>query len=360
MLTQVSAWLTRNSRAPVAFHTKSPSDYHLSSLTALYKTNPVVYKCVSNIAAAVASINFIAYNQQGDVHAGMQQLISSPNADQCQTGFLEKLMTVYLLHGNVFVYKTGFPQYPSLYVITPDEIEVVEKNGKIDHYIYTKNGEHIQINKDPLTGKCDLLHIKNSSLSEDVSPYSVVSQAAELYNKIVTHNLKMLTQGGRQSGIINIVSNGNRTNEHVYQEVTKLRDWLNKGGLGTYVMPGPQYEYKELGLKPSEMDFMKQKEFAAREIAQVFGVPYILLNQNEATYSNYKEARKHFWEETVIPVAKRLCNEFNAWVFRSQGVSLTFDTHTIQALNIENDIQTINERRRACGYPPLEGGDVLA
>ena len=48
---------------------------------------------------------------------------------------------------------------------------------------------------------------------------------------------------------------------------------------------------------------MEAKHAAAREIALAFGVPPMLLGiPGDNTYSNYQEANRAFWRQTVLPL----------------------------------------------------------
>ena len=58
-----------------------------------------------------------------------------------------------------------------------------------------------------------------------------------------------------------------------------------------------------MSLSPKDMDFMEAKHSAAREIALAFGVPPMLLAiPGDNTYSNYQEANRVFWRQTVLPL----------------------------------------------------------
>ena len=57
------------------------------------------------------------------------------------------------------------------------------------------------------------------------------------------------------------------------------------------------------GVQPSDMEFQKTKEAAAREIAMAFGVPPMLMGiPGDATYANYQEANRAFYRLTVLPL----------------------------------------------------------
>jgi HK97 family phage portal protein len=131
-------------------------------------------------------------------------------------------------------------------------------------------------------------------------------------------------------------------------------------------------DWKPMSLSPKDMDFMEAKHTAAREIALAFGVPPMLLGiPGDNTYSNYREANRAFWRQTVLPLAARLGASLTKWLAPAfgEGLTLAIDTDRIDALADDRGAAweritkapflTLNEKRAAVGYSPIEGGDQL-
>jgi len=58
-----------------------------------------------------------------------------------------------------------------------------------------------------------------------------------------------------------------------------------------------------MGFSPSDMEFMKGKDAAAREIALAFGVPPLVLGlPGDNTHANYAEANRAFQSQTIRPL----------------------------------------------------------
>ena len=87
------------------------------------------------------------------------------------------------------------------------------------------------------------------------------------------------------------------------------------------------------------------------------------------TFANYQEANRVFWRQTVLPLATRVGCALMQWLAPAFGASLrlAIDTDRIEALAADRaalwervtaaPFLTINEKRAATGYGPLEGGD---
>jgi HK97 family phage portal protein len=118
------------------------------------------------------------------------------------------------------------------------------------------------------------------------------------------------------------------------------------------------------------MDFLEAKHTAAREIALAFGVPPMLLGiPGDNTYANFAEANRVFWRQTVLPLATRIGTSLAQWLSPQfgEGLRLVIDTDRIEALASDRSalwervtaapFLTLNEKREAVGYAPVNGGD---
>ena len=127
-----------------------------------------------------------------------------------------------------------------------------------------------------------------------------------------------------------------------------------------------------MSLSPKDMDFLEAKHTAAREIALAFGVPPMLLGiPGDNTYSNYQEANRVFWRGTVLPLAARIGSSLTHWLSPAfgAGIRLVVDTDNVPALSKDRaalweqvgkaQFLTVNERREAIGFSPIEGGDKI-
>ena len=130
------------------------------------------------------------------------------------------------------------------------------------------------------------------------------------------------------------------------------------------------------------MDFIEAKHAAAREIALALGVPPMLLGiPGDNTYSNYQEATRTFWRQTVLPLVNRTAKALSAWLAPAFAASassaagglsgsrgagaleLRPDLDAIEALSAEREalwaridkatFLTPDEKRAAVGYGPL-------
>ena len=157
------------------------------------------------------------------------------------------------------------------------------------------------------------------------------------------------------------------------EQRTRLREDLKAayegtGNAGRVLVLEGDFEWKEMALSPKDLDFIEGKNLSAREIAQVYGVPPMLVGvPGDATFSNYKEARYHLWEDTILPHLEMIKSELNRWLvpFFGEKLVLDYDTESIPALAPKREalwskiekasFLTLNEKRELVGYPPMSG-----
>jgi phage portal protein BeeE len=89
------------------------------------------------------------------------------------------------------------------------------------------------------------------------------------------------------------------------------------------------------------------------------------------TYSNYAESNRAFYRQTVIPMAQWLARALTHWFQADleRDQRLVIDLDSIEALQTERaelwtklqatTFLTINEKREALGYQPVDGGDEV-
>ncbi|MEC8041445.1 MAG: phage portal protein, partial [Pseudomonadota bacterium] len=134
------------------------------------------------------------------------------------------------------------------------------------------------------------------------------------------------------------------------------RPMLLEGGL----------DWKPMWFSPSDMEFQKTKDSAAREIALAFGVPPMLLGvPGDATYANYQEANRAFYRLTVLPLVQKVCGRLGDFLSHhaSASLDLRVDLDQVPALAAERDAQwqrisdaaflSIAEKRALLGLPAL-------
>ncbi len=325
----------------------SPRD--TSSLTRTgFSGNPIGFRCVKLIAEAAAALPLVC--QDGEKRYEMHpvvRLMRRPNPGQGRAELLEALIGQLLLSGNGYLEAVGEPGLPlELHVLRSDRMSLVPgKDGWPVAYDYAVGGRKHRFD---MTGPADpICHIKSFHPQDDhygLSPMQAAAVAVDVHNSASAWSKALLDNAARPSGAIvykGVDGQGSLSTDQYDRLVTEMelhhqgarnagRPMLLEGGL----------DWKQMGFSPSDMEFQKTKETAAREIAIAFGVPPMLMGiPGDATYGNYQEANRAFFRLTVLPLATRVSAAIAYWLSSHLGeeVELRPDLDQVPALAAERD-----------------------
>jgi HK97 family phage portal protein len=352
-----------------------------------YTKNAVVHRAVRLVAESIGGLSFVLYEgaAERDAHP-LLDLMARPNPRQDGSSFLENIAAHLLLAGNAYVEAVGVAgeggapsnvNVRELYALRPDRMKVVPgPDGWPQAYDYTVAGQTVRF--DQSAGQPPILHLSFFHPVDDyygLSPLEAAAVAVDTHNAAAKWNKALLDNAARPSGAL--VYSGADGLVLADQQFARLKKELEEQYQGTANAGRPLLlegglDWKAMSLSPKDMDFMEAKHAAAREIALAFGVPPMLLAiPGDNTYSNYQEASRVFWRQTVLPLAHRIGSALTQWLapsFRA-GLQLAVDTDRIEALSPDRSalwervtrapFLTVNEKRAATGYGALEGGDIF-
>jgi HK97 family phage portal protein len=364
----------------------TPRDY--AALTREgYAKNAIVYRAVRLIAESIGGVSFVLYDgaAERETHP-LLDLIARPNPRQDGATFLESVSAHLLLAGNAYVEAVSLAgegaqthaTVRELYPLRPDRVKVVPgADGWPQAYEYTVAGATVRF--DQSAALPPILHLTLFNPLDDyygLSPLEAAAVAVDTHNAAARWNKALLDNAARPSGAL--VYDGPDGMVLAEQQFERLKRELNEQYEGAVNAGRPLIlegglDWKAMSLTPQDMDFMEAKHSAAREIALAFGVPPMLLAiPGDNTYSNYQEANRVFWRQTVLPLAGRIGAALTQWLAPAFGAELTLavDTDKIDALSADRALLwervtkapflTFNEKRAATGYGAVEGGDVFA
>lgn len=341
-----------------------------------YRRNIVAFRCIREIAQNAASIPWLLYdgNKELTQHP-LLDLLARPNPSMGQAQLLEALYAFQLISGNGYLeaVRADSDEAPrELWVLRPDRMKIVPGPNSVPAaYEYTANGKTVSWRADALTGQCDVLHFKSFHPLDDwygQGPLEAALQAIDQHNAASAWNQALLQNAARPSGaLVYAPKEGpalltedqfkrlkRELEEQIEGAANAGRPLLLEGGL----------DWKSMSLSPSDMDWRQGRDAVARDIALAFGVPAQLIGLPDAqTYSNMKEARLAFYEDTILPLAFSLRDALNNWLvpmFGDEGLRLDVDLDEVPALSPRRDalwarlkdadFLTADEKRQLLGY----------
>lgn len=348
-----------------------------------YSDNVIAYRAIQLVARGVSSIPWLLYTENTELEQHpLLHLLKHPNIQQADASFREQLISHLLICGNAYILKTLNPKGEpvALTALRPDRVKLkLAKNGHVVAYEYKVGDKQYTFPVDMVTGACHVLHIKFfNPLNEHygLGPLQAASSAIDQHNAVAEHNLSMLQNGGRPSGAFVVKpseygpSLSDRQRDALTRDMRKAYEGASNAGRILFLEG--DFDWKEMGLSLKDLDFIEGKNLSAREIAQAFGVPPMLVGiPGDATFANYKEARYHLWEDTILPLMDLITGSLNHWLspHYKNNLRIGYDADRIPALALRREASwakiaevnflTINEKRHAVGYGDLPEGESL-
>ena len=352
-----------------------------------YRKNAIVYRCINEIANGAACVPFKLF--QGDDELDQHPLLSllrRPNPTQAGVEYFQAVYSYLLLSGNNYAIRSDVSgEVRELYLLRPDRVRVKpSKTATPEAYQYVIGGKVLKTyDADPVTGASEVKHMKLYNPLDDyygLSPLMAAATDIDNHNAINTHNISLLRNGARPSGAIVFKPANDRglPIQLTDGQRQQLKDDLNvkytgAANAGRPLLLEGDFDWREMGLSPKDMDFLQQRNMAAKDIALCFGVPSQLIGIPDAqTYANVQEARLALYEETIMPLARRVESDLNEWLSPMYGedIRIEYDFEAVPAMTerrrrvyenvtaaVREGIISRNEARERLGLEPIDGGD---
>ena len=344
-----------------------------------YMQNAIVHRAVKLVAENAASVAYLVYEGAAvrDQHP-LLDLLARPNPHQDGASLLEAVHANLLLAGNAYVEAVALDgAVRELYALRPDRMRVVPgHDGWPAAYEYCVAGEGVRF--DQSVAPPPILHLTQFHPLDDhygLSSLEAAAVAVDTHNAAARWNKALLDNAARPSGaLVYTGPDGAMLSDSQFQRLKRELEDTYQGALnaGRPLLLEGGLDWKAMSLSPKDMDFLEAKHTAAREIALAFGVPPMLLGiPGDNTYSNYQEANRVFWRQTVLPLASRIGCALTQWLAPVFGndVKLVLDPDRIPALAADRaalwdmvtkaPFLTLNEKRALTGFGAIEGGDKL-
>lgn len=339
----------------VAFHSSGRVAWSARDTVSMTKTgfsgNPVGFRCVKMIAEAAAALPLILQDESRRYNKHpLLDLLARPNSAQGRADLFENLFGQLLLSGDGYLEAVfdaeGLPF--ELHVLRSDRMRLVPgADGWPKAYEYKVGARkhRFDMGGDVLP----ICHVRLFHPQDDhygLSPMQAAASAIDVHNSASRWSKSLLDNAARPSGAI-VYKGADGQGQLGSDQYDRLVDEMASYHQGAANAGRPMLlegglDWKPMGFSPSDMEFQKTKESAAREVALAFGVPPMLLGlPGDATFANYQEAHRAFYRLTVLPLASKVLASVSNWLAGFSGDPLRFspDLDNVPALAAERETQ---------------------
>ena len=340
-------------------------------------TVSAVFACIRLLAETVSSLPLNMYKLDADgnrtldsQHELIKLLKYRPNRRQTRIEFFEQLMLNLVSSGNAYVL-LGYlgKRLVSLQVLNSGSIEPeLLANGDMVYHWTQLDGKrkklteaevwHIRLFGNGLVGLSPLSHAKKAigvALAGDDKITHLMSNGAKPTGTLLAQNWPNKEQRDALREEMNGLINGDQT------EIAVLG-----GGM----------KFEAMSLTPEDLELLATRRFSLEEIARIFGVPSVLINDTSASTvwgSGIDSIINGFYKFDLRPYLEKL--EISMLVnllprTEWESYELEFDADAILRANLKDRVEstskqvlsgmmTPNEARKSEGRTPKPNGDQL-
>lgn len=268
-----------------------------------------VYRCVSIIATNIAMLPIKVYRitrdgSKEDVsHLPEFAIFQKPNKHQTRFDFWMETISRLKLQGEFFwelEYAGRGVKPVAVYADwRSEEVRILSDPQEfIVGYERYVNGKLV---KYPAEQVFFVKYFNPSSSYRGMSPLRAGRSTLILELNAIEFNKQFFKHGMRPSGLVTL------PREPSQAELDRLREQFNELYTGTKKAHSVAFMWGNMKFQPlagmnlTDAEFTVLRQMNREEIAGLYGVPLEILGVGKATYENWKEARKSFWQETLLP-----------------------------------------------------------
>ena len=359
-----------------------------------FEWNITVYACVTLIMDDIAGIKWKLASRRGNritpiLDHPLLDLLMKPNSTQQYTDFIKSYVGFDLCSGNVYVEASGIPNKPEdpgsmlkkppimMNVLRPDRMTVLPAKfggDLVGGYQYEVG--HSKVIYDPSR----ILHVKKFHPTNDFYGFSPLEAAAvtvDTDNASRKWNMYLLQNHAKPSGVLFVQGSMSADDRQVLErKLASRHQGIENTGRPLILEKNDKNEWKQMSMSPVDMDWGSGQKMNKVDICTAYKVPPELLGDSQSkTFNSYKEAKKSYFYQGILPRLDDIKNGWNTWLtpWFGDNLFLDYDRDDIEA--IQDDRQTVidmatglyseglataNEARTLMGFPNVNDdfGDV--
>ncbi len=306
-----------------------------------YRKNELIYACIT-LKANSATVPTLRAHRKRDGEElpehPLRRLIAKPNPQMSETDFHAANLITLDLAGRAYWEKqrSQAGKIVGLWPLRPDWLKPMKQLGVfIGGYRYEVPGVQA-----PTLLPADVLALRLWDPLDQyngLAPVQVASRIGDVDNAATDFIKLFWEHGGMPMGVLT------SKQRLVDAQVESIRArWRERyGGYRNWLEPAvldSEAAYQRVGSTFKEMGFDELDGRSEARICMVLGTPPILVGAkvglDRSTFANYQEARKAFWQETLMPQFRHIADALNADLAPEFGddIELRWDFSKVPAL----------------------------
>lgn len=367
------------------------ADQVTQSLVNPYGQHVQVFTCVRTIYTTFSQAPFRLYRSESDIPVmggPINTILSNPSPFMSGNELWQYTVMFLELTGNALWWldndgvRNRIPR--NILVFNPRYFHPVRdpRTGLLVGYRLRTGGARANSQQDIFLTTDEVVHFRYPNPENSywgIGPLQVARLAAEQDFKADLYNSAFFENSAEPGGLL-LYKGENELTEDQKNDI--VMGWQEQHGgvhrafrLG--VLPGQDWDYKQLGLTHRDMQFMEQQLQHDRDIAKVFGVPPLFVGdyyRSGISDAGLKVQYRLLWDTNLIPKGLMIQDKCTKEFITRYDATLSgeFDTDKIPAIkedfgqklanaktlmvDMQVPFNMVNEQL-ALGFPPTPWGD---
>lgn len=336
-----------------------------AALLTAYKRNELVFACINAKAQAAVDPRFVVQERRGSgnwaesIGHPLRRLIMRPNPYMTESDLMRAAISSLDVSGRFYaeiVRGKGSRLPVQLWPLNPNNVARINgPGGTVAGYQYKIGRAEVFIKAEDMIERVALDFTTRLGA---LSPLAVALGAVDADTAQTDFIRSFFNNAGVPSGFLKIL---NRSLDEGEAQDIKAQ-WRSKYGRSSglqndIAVLDENAEYQKVGAGLDELDSDSIRGFTESRICMVFGVPPQIVGAKvgleHATYSNYQEAMRAFWDNTLGPLFKdwasfftwALLPQFEGERVDAEQVRCSWDMSEVAAL--QEDVDQAQARSRA-------------
>ncbi len=317
----------------------------------LYGKIAPVYNAVSVKARTIAQLPIQILKKTGnnefeDVTDTRTEykIFKQPNEFQTKFDFWEQAIGYLNLAGeSPWLFQRKLSKITQMYPLRPDLVKTVPHSRTIvSHYLYrATSSDEIRIDPEFMLF---LKFFNPLDYLRGLSPIAAAEDEVILDINAVTANKNTFSEGAQPSGLISTKEKiGDTEGKRIRKDIEDKYTGSKNYGKIMFLTHG--FEWHQMQMSNRDMQYMEQRLWSEKTIAQVYGVPPILQMQfkDSSVLQNTEIQYKLFWDRLkaeIVKIEEVLTERLLPEITDEKDVSFKFDLSKVTALQPDMEKMT--------------------
>lgn len=327
------------------------------------------YACTNIISNAVALLPIkVKQYENGkmiDIEHKLKKVLNlTPNQKYNHFDLFKLLIESLILNGNGYLYieRDERLNVKALHLLNPAFVQpMLQEDGTVKYIVEGMNSAVDAMNMIHLFMHCD----------EMMNGISLLKYAARTLNAAWDTEDQSNKFYQRGAGLLGVLkASAPLTDAQKTQIALSWEKSISKTASGGVAILPQGLDFQAISVNPEDAQLLESRQYGVIDICRFFNVsPLKVFDYSHMSYSSLEQVTLSFMQDTILPYAQLIEDEFNRKLFKPSEVGkyyIDFDFTSIIGTDkkteaeyyrtlVTNGLITISEARERLGFAPLDG-----